>query len=249
MIARTRCLAASLVAVLAASASAGTPGETPFAKGSAEYARGHFREAIEQYESAVRSHQWSAPLFYNLGNAFFRAGDFGNSILNYERALQLSPHLAEADANLRVAREQSRALELRPSKIQQYAASGSANLHAVIAAVAFWFAAIYGAIGSFRQRRRRGSDVLIGLAILVCAAASYAVYLLETGTRGRACAVVTANNIEARSATADNASTVLPLPPGSEIKVISTRGEWLYAILPNDLRGWIPASAAEFVRL
>jgi hypothetical protein len=39
------------------------------------------------------------------------------------------------------------------------------------------------------------------------------------------------------------------LPPGSEVKVLSTRGDWVYAALPNNLRGWIPAKDAEPVRL
>jgi len=39
------------------------------------------------------------------------------------------------------------------------------------------------------------------------------------------------------------------LPAGSEIKILSTRGDWIYAALPNDLRGWIPAASAESVRL
>jgi hypothetical protein len=39
------------------------------------------------------------------------------------------------------------------------------------------------------------------------------------------------------------------LPPGSEISVQRERGDWVYAILPNDLRGWIPAKNIEQVRL
>jgi hypothetical protein len=39
------------------------------------------------------------------------------------------------------------------------------------------------------------------------------------------------------------------LPAGSEIKIISTRGDWMYAALPNDLRGWIQTKNAEQVRL
>jgi hypothetical protein len=60
---------------------------------------------------------------------------------------------------------------------------------------------------------------------------------------------VTGKNVQARLATADNASSVLALPPGSEIKVLSERGDWIYAALPNDLLGWIPAKSAERVRL
>jgi hypothetical protein len=67
--------------------------------------------------------------------------------------------------------------------------------------------------------------------------------------RGRALAIVTGKDIEARLATADSASSILTLPAGSEVKVLSERGEWVYAALPNDQRGWIPASAVERVRL
>ena len=56
---------------------------------------------------------------------------------------------------------------------------------------------------------------------------------------------MTKKNIQARLATAESAGTVLLLPPGSEVKILSTRGDWCYAALPNDLRGWIPAQSAE----
>ena len=44
-------------------------------------------------------------------------------------------------------------------------------------------------------------------------------------------------------------SKLMALPPGSAIRILSTRGDWSYAALPNDLRGWIPAQNAERVRL
>ena len=67
--------------------------------------------------------------------------------------------------------------------------------------------------------------------------------------RRRALAIVTAKNTDARLATADNSGMVLTLPAGSEIKILSARGDWIYALLPNDLRGWMPAKNAERVRL
>ena len=91
--------------------------------------------------------------------------------------------------------------------------------------------------------------VVILFCLIVFFAAAFAVYTLETGNRGTGFAIVTGNNIEARLATADNANTVLALPPGSEITLLSQRGDWIYAALPNDLRGWIPANGAERVRL
>ena len=74
-------------------------------------------------------------------------------------------------------------------------------------------------------------------------------YALEYGNNGNSVAIVTGKDVQARLATADTANSVLALPPGSEIKILSTRGDWVYAALPNDLRGWIPAKDAEQVRL
>jgi hypothetical protein len=83
----------------------------------------------------------------------------------------------------------------------------------------------------------------------VCGLSIFAIFTLENGTRGEALAVVTAKEVEARLATADNAKSILLLPAGSEITILSERGDWIYAALPNDQRGWIPASSAERVRL
>ena len=91
--------------------------------------------------------------------------------------------------------------------------------------------------------------LFIIFSTVVFAGTAFALYSLETGSKGRDLAIVTGKNIEARLATADNANSVLALPPGSEIKVLSQRGDWLYAALPNDLRGWIPANGAQRVRM
>jgi hypothetical protein len=72
---------------------------------------------------------------------------------------------------------------------------------------------------------------------------------LENGARGRNLAIVIAENAEARVATVDSARSVLALPAGSEVVILEERGDWNYAALPNDQRGWIAANAVERVRL
>ena len=63
-------------------------------------------------------------MFYDLGNAYYRLGNFGKAILNYERALALEPRHPEAQANLRLASDEARALELRSERIERYRLSG-----------------------------------------------------------------------------------------------------------------------------
>ena len=87
------CLLAFAVCALLGSSAFAQP-HADFAKANQEYAQGHFKEAISGYEALVRAGQWSANVFYDLGNAYFRTGDFGRAILNYERALALERHHA-----------------------------------------------------------------------------------------------------------------------------------------------------------
>ena len=237
----------AVVAVWAGSSLAQS--DTDFAKANQEYAQGHFKEAISGYETLVRAGQWSATLFYDLGNAYFRTGDFGHAILNYERALALERHHPEATANLQIARDEARALELQQSRPERYLQFASVNQYSIAAAIAFWLAVF--AFVSLIFARRRSTTLIATLifCLLISGVSSYAVYTLERGPNGSALAIITGKDVQARLATADTANSVLALPPGSEVHILSSRGDWIYATLPNNLRGWIPAKDAQQVRL
>ena len=223
--------------------------DAEFTKANQEYAQGNFKEAIAGYEALVRADEWNANLFYDLGNAYFRTRDFGRAILNYERALALDQHHPEATANLQIARDESRALELQPTRLERYLQFASINQYSIAAAIAFWLG-IFGIVALIFARRRSAALMSLSvLCLLVCATAVWAIHTLDNSSKGRALAIVTGNDVQARLATADTANSVLALPAGSEIKILSTRGDWMYATLPNDLRGWIQTKNAEQVRL
>jgi tetratricopeptide (TPR) repeat protein len=238
---------AMIYAFVAASAVAQS--DPQFAKANQDYAQGHFKEAIDGYETLVRSGQWSANLFYDLGNAYFRAADFGRAILNYERALALDRHHPEAAANLQIARDEARALEMQQSWLERYLHFASLYQYSLMASVAFWVGTFCIVRLIFQRRRSARTLALSILSLTVCALAILAIYRIDYGSKGRGLAIVTGKDVQARLATADTANSVLALPEGSEIKILSTRGDWIYAALPNNLRGWIPARSTELVRL
>jgi tetratricopeptide (TPR) repeat protein len=238
-----------LSAILWSFVAASTFAQTDFDKANQQYAQGHFKEAISGYEVLVHAGQWSANLFYDLGNAYFRAGDFGHAILNYERALALERHHPEATANLQIARDEAHALELQQSWPERYSQFASVDEYSIAAAIAFWLAMFAIFVLIFGRRRSATLIAALIFCLLVGAGAIYAVYTLERGANGSALAIVTGKDVQARLATADTANSVLALPPGSEVKILSTRGDWIYVALPNTLRGWIPTKDAQQVRL
>jgi len=68
------------------------------------YSEGDFATAVSLYEQALQQNGASAKVYYNLGNAYYKAGKIAPSILNYERALLLDPGDGDARHNLNIAR-------------------------------------------------------------------------------------------------------------------------------------------------
>src|SRR2546430_4584930 len=242
-----RLLAFLLCAVSTSSAFAQL--DSDFAKANQDYAHGNFKEAISGYKTLVGPGQWSANRFYDLGNAYCRTGDFGHAILNYERAVALERHHPEASANLQIARDEARALEMQQSWPERYLEFASINQYSIAAAVAFWVGVFCIVRLIFARRRSAATIALSILSLFIFAIATLAIYGLDRGSKGRALAIVTDQDFQARLATASTANIVLSLPPGSEVKILSTRGDWVYAVLPNNLWGWIPVKSTELVRL
>ena len=59
-----------------------------------------YDSAILYYESLVDRNISNPELYYNLGNAYYKANKIGPAVLNYERALQINPDYTEARDNL-----------------------------------------------------------------------------------------------------------------------------------------------------
>lgn len=70
------------------------------------YAKEDYQTAISVYESLL-SDNVSPELYYNLGNAYYRLDDMPHAILNYERALLLSPGDSDIRFNLQMARNKT----------------------------------------------------------------------------------------------------------------------------------------------
>lgn len=206
------------------------------------YDQGKFGEAKQRYEQLAGRGEWSANLFYNLGNADYRIGAPGKAILNYERALALDGTHAEARANLKWLREQTGAKQV-PRRWWEYAYPAlPGDVFAVVAAVAFWGGVVV--VAGVISRRR-----FFGWAALAFLAAVYAGVGVWRSDQESAVAIIIGKEASAKLAPADRAALAEPLPEGSRVHVLSERGEWIYCGLPAGGRGWIAVQHLERVRL
>jgi tetratricopeptide (TPR) repeat protein len=70
------------------------------------YAQEHYQKAAQQYEQLLKQGV-SADLYYNLGNCYYRMDNITLAVLNYERALLLSPGDKDIRFNLQMARSKT----------------------------------------------------------------------------------------------------------------------------------------------
>ena len=61
---------------------------------------GQLDKAVEQYELALKINPGYALAHRNLGNAFYREGQFANAITQFQEALRLNPALSSVQDNL-----------------------------------------------------------------------------------------------------------------------------------------------------
>jgi tetratricopeptide (TPR) repeat protein len=233
------------VLLIALACMAGDLRAASFEEANELFDKGQFTEARDQYETLARSGPWTANLFYNLGDTYFRLGEFGRAALQFERALAMDPGHPEARANLAVAHHRSGAKLWPSSWLDHVFPRIRTDVYVLVASIAGW--AAVACLAGLALGKSRSSLGLFACALgLVTGYAALGIWHLE---RGRSVAIITAPSLPARLAPADAAGVVETLNAGSQVRVLSERGEWTYCELPGNRRGWVPAGQLEEVRI
>lgn len=80
--------------------SQGAGAQGILAEADSAYAAGKYESAVELYQRVAEEEGTSAALLYNLGNACFQTGDYGNAMLSWLRARRLAPGDETIQANI-----------------------------------------------------------------------------------------------------------------------------------------------------
>ncbi len=216
-------------------------GAGEFVQGNERYAAGDYTGAAKAYEAQVRREEFSANLFYNLGDAYYRLNDRGRAILNYRRALRLEPAHAEAAANLAFIGGAKGA-----SAVNRGRTAGAWEAAPWVAAACGWLgvAGLGLAVGSRRWRQAGTGAAVVGLVLAATGAGL--IWYFDEGTDDGSRAVVVAEAAPALYSPVDSAKVVTTLAAGGEVRVLSEQGAWLYVLLGDGTtRAWLAAKEVE----
>lgn len=241
------CLLALVALCIPHPARAGGPANFDLA--NHRYETGDFAGARSAYQALVDSGNYSANLFYNLGNADYRLGKKGDAFVAYERALALNPSHPEARANLNLLRDETGARPATLSwfeRVFSWPDDSTQSRTAWLAAVAFWVLCL-----SLSPLLLKRQPALLTASLSVLTLGWCAVALALASCRGEIW-IVKETQVPARVAPADGSKLAATLPMGSHVRLLLERGPWLYVMLPGqdqDARGWIARSALEPVTM
>lgn len=228
--------------------------EEIFQQGNQLYQEEDYVAAIEAYRAVRSAGYESAELHYNLGNAYFKAGDLGRSILAWERALALAPGDEDALANLELARSLTAdAIEPLPRFWLLTAVSWWVQwlprYVLVLLVGGAWLVAGAGLVTRIWSRhpdvQRAASWVMLtGLAVAMVFGTNLFVRELDIGRPDRA--VVLANVVQVRSAPAeDDDLTLFEIHEGTRVRVEQRTGTWAEVVLDDGKVGWVPDDVFE----
>ena len=216
---------------------AGATTSTTFDQANQAYAAGHFSEAAHGFEQAIAEQGYSAPLLFNLGNAWLKAGQPGRAILNYERAQVLAPRDHALATNLRLAREQAGIVVPEANVLEKAARLLSWNTLAWIG-----LSALVLMCGAILAGRLRPSFLRTGLRFLV-AGSAVALAMVATALTIRwpelDRAVVLAPDTPAHIAPAEAAGVLFKLPAGETIHARQAHGGFLLVRTGDGHSGWV----------
>jgi tetratricopeptide (TPR) repeat protein len=90
-------------------------------RGNDHYDQGKYDESIKSYQEYLKGNEGSGEIYFNLGNAYFKNSQLGQSIFYYRLAEEIIPRDADLKFNLNYARKKRLdKLENSASWIEQY---------------------------------------------------------------------------------------------------------------------------------
>ena len=243
-----------ILALFASPLFAETP-ELLMEQANQAYIEESYHEAIDLYEQITGMELESAFLYYNLGNAYYKTGQYAKAILNYERALRLNPSDDNTQHNLRVARSRigDRSepiprlffIEWHDSILQLQSVDGWAITAIVFIALFSLFVALLFIVKNKAQKQSfLIASVFMLLLFLISLYGANKQYERHYISRE---AIVMTPRVTAKSAPSESAVDVFVIHEGRKLKITGELNDWYEVRLPDGNIGWIKRSAATVI--
>lgn len=227
-----------LVAVLLVAArAAAADAAAEFDAANQLYEQGRFREAAAAYEKLLPVADTPA-LWFNLGNARFKAGQLGEAIAAYRVAQALAPRDPDIRANLQFARDQVKGPALRPGWLDRRLTTLTLNEWTLLAVAPAWLLLWLLTLRQLRPAlapRLRGWTWFFGLSTLLGVGMLALVVLRAPGRDWR---VVVAREAVVRHGPFEESQSAFTVNDGAELRELDRKDDWV-RVTDGQRSGWV----------
>jgi tetratricopeptide (TPR) repeat protein len=204
------------------------------------YEQQRFSEAAAAYQRLVEAGTVSVPLYFNMGNAWFKGGNLGRAILSYRKAVQIAPRDPNVEANLQFAREQvANSTPLKLPIWREWVNRFTLDEWTITASICLWLWCGVLAAGQFKPGWRKSlRSFAIGLgaaAVLTMIGCGFAIQQ-QWWTRH---SVVITEEAVVRLGPFEESRSAYTLRDGAELVVLDRREGWLQVADGQNRIGWI----------
>ena len=214
--------------------------------GNKAYIEGNYDKAIEEYTAILDGGEYSMKLYYNLANAYFKAGAMGRAILYYNKALRIAPSQEDIRHNLTLAEAQTKdRIAVIPEFflnrwLRTVRNSMSCTAWSVLSLV--WFGvllafAVLFLLASRVRWRKMGFYGALCAFLLFVATTSFAVSSRNDMLSHNE-AIVMGTAISIKSSPDRSATDLFVLHEGTKVKVLTEVDEWVEVVIADGKKGW-----------
>jgi len=221
------------------------------AKGNQYYTSAKFGEAAKTYEAVIAKGFESFELYYNLGNALYKSNNITFAILNYERALKLSPNNEDALFNLEMAKKQvvdNIDLLPEPGFIRwwhELINSRKADSWGTQSLIGFFLFLLLFALFLFASTIRN-KQLTFWLAVIALA---FSLLTFSFGSSQRSklvnhnSGVITERSVRMKGSPSETGTELFILHEGLSVQITDKLGDWIEIRLADGNKGWVKESA------
>lgn len=225
-------------------------------KGVQAYTDGRWSECTESLKALESVGVVSPELYYNLGNAYFKSGDYPHAILYYERTLKISPSFEDARINLDFANSLIRD---KIDAVPEFVLKSWARKVCYLMPSDFWalisivlFAAALALFLVFRLGASRGlrrTGFYCSIVALILSASSFGMAQWQRNSYLKADGAIVMKPVASvkSSPSRDSSKDLFVLHEGTKVTVLDTVGEWKNISLSDGRQGWIEESDMEMI--
>ena len=214
----------------------------------------HGDEAAGFYEEAVAETE-TPQLYYNLANAYFKAGHHGKAILYYNRALRLAPGDADIRYNLDVANTftKDRIAVVPEFFLKTWVRTIRSSLGCTawsllsLGALALMFilVLVYLLAGRLVWRKTGFYGMLV---MFVCFFAFTAFAISERNEQLDSTeAVVMSSSVSVKSSPDKSSTDLFVLHEGTKVRTVNELDDWREIVIADGKKGWVEARTIETI--